>query len=107
MKRILLTVYFLVIVLSSYAQQKIGIKIYQNTDLFNAEYYSGSEYYGARNKSLTESDRVNFNRFSLALDINTKKNLTHEIEFFIPEIKKSSNKIQFPLNYEFKKDNRV
>jgi hypothetical protein len=79
MKRILLTVYFLLIVLSSYAQQKIGIKIYQNTDLFNTKYFSDDEYFGARNKSLTEPDRINFNRFSLALDINTKKNLTHEI----------------------------
>lgn len=54
---------------------------------------------------MTRSDEVNFNRISLAIDIGTKKGYTHEIEFLIPELSKSYKDIQYPMNYEFRKEN--
>jgi hypothetical protein len=40
----------------------------------------------------------------LAINIDVKKSFAHEIEFLVPELSKSIEDIQFPLNYEFRKD---
>jgi hypothetical protein len=97
MKSQILTACFLVIVISSFAQNKFGIKIYQNTDIFNTEYYW-------RNDRSTSVDNLNFKRISLALEMHTKKGYVHEIEFLLPEISKELDNIQYPLKYKFKKD---
>ncbi|HEY5751202.1 MAG TPA: hypothetical protein VIU12_34300 [Chryseolinea sp.] len=76
--------------------QNFGIKIYQNTDLFE------NQYTDSRAKTVTKVDNVNFSRFSLALDRETKKGYTHEIELLIPEVSKSLDNIQFPMNYKFR-----
>jgi len=83
-------------VISSFGQKNVGIKIYQNTDLFE------SQHYDSRSNTLTKVDHVNFGRFSLALDVETKKGYTHEIELFIPELSKSLDNIQFPAQYKFR-----
>ena len=76
--------------LCSYSQ-RVGIKIYQNTDFFETTYNQAS------------SGQLNFNRFSLAVDFHTKNSFLHEVEFFIPEITKSLDDLQYPMNYEFRK----
>ncbi len=98
MNTIRLTILLILTVTYCYSQKKFGIKIYQNTDMFNAEYNDW------RNKPLTRDDYVNFNRLSLAVNIISKNTFAHEIEFLIPEISKSTNNIQFPMKYEFEKD---
>ena len=99
MKTVLLAAISTLSVLCSFGQSTVGIKIYQNTDLFKIIYNE------SRNNLLTSSEQINFNRISLAVDIHTKKGFVHEIEFFIPEISKSLDDIQYPMNYEFRKDN--
>lgn len=98
MKQLSFTLYLLLILANSYGQNKYAIKIYQNTDKFTAEYYAWN--YG----SLEKYEYQKFNRLSLALDIETKNKFTHEIELLIPELSKSTYSIQFPMNYEFRKD---
>jgi hypothetical protein len=94
-------IYVLVILVicfhGSLSQVKIGIKAYQNTDIFNLTYYTDAGF----SQSLESvSNKVNFNRFSLALQIATKNKLAHEIEFMIPELSKSTDNPQFPFSYK-------
>lgn len=98
MKKIILVTYFILIAIFSFGQKKYGIKIYQNTDIFKTQYYE------SRGRTLTKLNVVNFSRPSLAIDIHTKNSFTHEIELLIPEVSKSVENIQYPLNYEFRKD---
>ena len=98
MKTTLLTTLSILSSICSFGQSAFGIKVYQNTDLFKTIYNE------SRNNLLTSSEQVNFSRISLAMDIHTKKGLLHEVEFFIPEISKSLEDIQYPMNYEFRKD---
>jgi hypothetical protein len=94
MKRIILTLFAILSVIYSLGQRKFGIKIYQNTDIFETQYYVG-------NDETIKFDIVNFDRFSFAFDIDSKNHFTHEIEILIPEVEKPLGKIQFPMNYEF------
>jgi hypothetical protein len=93
---ILLSCFFL-ISFFSHSQSSIGIKVYQNTDFFKAEYY------GAGNYQYKTDHHRSFNRFSVAINVVTKRNFLHEVELFVPELSKSLENIQFPLNYKFTK----
>jgi hypothetical protein len=95
-----LTALTILSMISSYGQRNFGIKIYQNTDIFETQYYDNDT------REVTKFDNVNFSRLSLAVDIDTKKGYTHEIEFLIPEISKPFDRIQFPMNYGFGKGTR-
>lgn len=97
MKHIILLVHFLFILICSYGQGKFGIKVYQNTDIFEVGYFESGV-----NES-EKSNHINFNRLSIGISVTTKNNFTHEIELLIPEISKSINSVQFPMNYEFRK----
>lgn len=93
------TLILLTFVLSScmvHAQSKVGIKLYQNTDLFTTE-----KYY--RREKISGENHFNFHRFSVALNIE-KKRWSHELEFFIPEIAKDIDRLQFPFAYQFRSD---
>src|SRR5687768_1763445 len=83
--------------INSFGQAKIGVKLYQNTDFFDATYYNSQSY------EFEKIIHINFHRFSVAIDIKSKNNLNHEIEAFIPEISRSINYVQFPLEYEFRR----
>ncbi|HZI26156.1 MAG TPA: hypothetical protein VFD46_13825 [Chryseolinea sp.] len=98
MRKIVLVALFISNVIYSFGQNAFGVKIYQNTDIFETQYYE------SRTMEMTKVKNVNFNRITFAVDIDTKKGYTHEIEFLIPEISKPLENIQFPLNYEFRKD---
>jgi hypothetical protein len=88
---------FAFIVLSTFAvaQNKTGLKIYHNTDIFNVEYKHLS--YAPRT---TSEQKINFNRFSIAVDIPSRR-FIHELEVFIPEISKSVERAQFPFDSQF------
>lgn len=94
----ILTVYFLLIAMCSYGQQKFAIKVYQNTDLFEATYNE------QRTDQLTKYNYLNFHRISVALAITSKNDLIHELEILMPEITKPTDDIQYPMNYAFRKD---
>ncbi len=98
MFRIILTVLFLFNAVHSFGQKSFGIKIYQNTDIFEIQF----------SESLTNEvekfDKVNFFRLSLALNIQSKKGYIHEIEFSVPDVSKSYDNLRYPMNYEFKKE---
>lgn len=98
MFRIIVTVFFFSTAVHSFGQKSFGIKIYQSTDIFKVQYFDNLT------NEVEEVDQVNFTRFSLALDLQSKKGYIHEIEFFVPEVSKSYNNLQYPMNYEFKKD---
>ena|SRR5688572_8908766 len=98
MTRIIITALFISNTICSFGQKNFGIKIYQNTDIFEIQYYESGT------NKVEKFDQVNFTRVSLAVDIDTKKGYTHEIEFLIPEVSKSYDNIQYPMNYEFKKE---
>lgn len=83
---------------SALAQHHAAIKIYQNTDHFSTVV---TEWW--KNQT-NEVDHVNFSRISVALTV--KRKVVHEIEFFIPEMSKSPDRLRFPMNYEFRKDPR-
>ncbi|MEP6734502.1 MAG: hypothetical protein ABJA70_03220 [Chryseolinea sp.] len=71
--------------------QKFGVRIYQNTDLFSSR---------ISNNGYNSPDlKLNFNRISLAFDINAQNNITHEIEIFIPENSKKLEDVKFPYGY--------
>lgn len=98
MKNIILTTSFIFVLTCSFGQKKLGIKVYQNTDIFETQYEE------VRSREISEFYTVNFNRISVAINIGTAKGYIHEIELLIPEISKSVENIQFPLRYEFRKD---
>ena len=98
-KLVLLTV-FIFPAFYSFSQKDVSVKIYQNSDIFETQQ---KELTG----QATKIENVNFNRFSLALAISTKKGYSHEIELFIPEISKSIEDLQFPIFYEFKKSTNL
>jgi hypothetical protein len=98
MTRIIITALFISNTICSFGQKGIGIKIYQNTDIFEIQYFE------SWTNDVEKFNKVNFSRVSLAVNIDTKKGYTHEIEFLIPEVSKSYDNIQYPMNYEFKKE---
>jgi hypothetical protein len=98
MKTALLTTLSILSSICSFGQSSFGVKVYQNTDLFKTIYNE------RRNNLVTSFEQINFSRISLAADIHTKNGFQHEVEFFIPEISKSLDDIQYPMNYEFRKD---
>ncbi|HYI76564.1 MAG TPA: hypothetical protein VEW65_03035 [Chryseolinea sp.] len=98
MRKVVLVALFISNAIYSLGQNDFGVKIYQNTDIFETQYYE------SRTRETTKVKNVNFNRITFAVDIDTKKGYTHEIEFLIPEISKPLENIQYPLNYEFRKD---
>jgi hypothetical protein len=97
MTRTIITALFICTTICSFGQKGIGIKIYQNTDIFEIQFLESVTH------NVEKFDKVNFSRVSLALDIDTKKGYTHEIEFLIPEVSKSYDNVQYPMNYEFEK----
>jgi hypothetical protein len=81
----------------SFGQGKFGVKIYQNTDMFSVKYYTDA---GFSSSSESLSNKTNFTRASIALQITSKNKLTHEIEFMNPELSKSTDNPLFPFNYK-------
>jgi hypothetical protein len=100
MKSILFFLFFIAVI-SGFGQNTISLKVYQNTDIFTAKYYSYPQ-----SQSINHN-YINFNRFTIAIHIPVKHKLFHELEVFIPEISKSTYNVQFPLSYEFKKNDAV
>jgi hypothetical protein len=87
---------FIVISTFSVAQNKTGLKIYHNTDIFNVEY---KHRYNTTPQTTSEQ-KINFNRFSIAVDIPSRR-FIHELEVFIPEISKSVERAQYPFDSQF------
>ena len=79
-----------------FAQGGIQVKVYQNTDFFSMHTYA---FQPDGSKTTDHSDEVRFNRFSLAIAFSAKKEINHELEFFIPEFDKPIDKGQFPMDY--------
>jgi hypothetical protein len=92
-----ITLLAFLITTSSYGQTRFGLKVYQNTDIFSARYYD------SQNDKTTKHNYVKFNRISVAFNLYSKRRLVHEIEVLLPEISKSTDRVNFPLDYEFKK----
>jgi hypothetical protein len=82
--------------LNAFAQNEISFKIYQNTDVFPVTY----RHHYLDVPSVTHEQKINFTRFSIAVDIPGKK-INHELELFIPEISKRVNKAQFPIDANY------
>lgn len=99
-RKLALTVSFILIAIFSSGQTGYGLKIYQNTDIFETRYHS-------RFNEVTKVENINFSRISLAIDLDTKRRYTHEIEILIPEFSKPLDNVKFPLNYEFRKDDTI
>ena len=85
-------------VICSSGQSNFGVKVYQNTDFFKTRYLL---FWGPN--VFSEVEHVNFSRISLALGIYSKKDLNHEIEFMIPEVSRSLENLQYPMNYEIRR----
>jgi hypothetical protein len=97
MKKPLALLLFIAISIYSPAQNTVGIKVYQNTDAFETQFYETGP------RTYTKVDNLHFSRISLALDFKTKKGLVHEFEILVPEFSKAPEKVMFPLNYEFRR----
>jgi hypothetical protein len=78
-----------------YGQGRWGIRVNQNTDLFNVTYegYLHS----------VEERQVRFGRFSAGLNY-TRNKVTHELELFVPEINASADRVRFPWPQELRRD---
>jgi hypothetical protein len=89
---------FLLVILSlsAAAQQRWGIKVYHNTDLFDKNYYNEDT------DEPRDTRDLHTDRFSIALQLQPTKTLSHEIEIFIPQINKLPEDVSFPINYEFR-----
>jgi hypothetical protein len=86
------------ITLPCIGQNSAGLKIYHNTDLFTVTYAD------SRNGTVTEQRELKYNRFSIALNLRKTNRISHELEFFMPQFSKPLERIQYPANYSFKKD---
>src|SRR5690349_7139949 len=96
MKKILLAVFIGAYSVCASAQKSVGVKLYQNTDVFESQ-FDDSRF--ARTRKV---DNVNVTRLSLALVVDKKKGYRQEIELFVPEISKRLDKAQFPMKYRFR-----
>jgi hypothetical protein len=92
-KVLLILITFLSI--SSFAQNILSFKIYQNTDIIHTRYTD------SQSGNVTTENNWNFNRISLAVNLLSKKGFSHEVELFIPEFSKPIKKFQFPIKYKF------
>lgn len=92
----LFTAFFILSAAAASGQKSFGVKIYQNTDIFDITYHEGGI-------NTTTVNKTNFNRISLALNLKTKSSLIHELELFIPEISRSLDNIQYPMDYDLRK----
>jgi hypothetical protein len=81
-------------------QTRIQLKLYQNTDFFNVSYQNSDT------QETRETDVTNFDRISLAVAFSGNRNLSHEIEFFVPERSRSIYDVKFPMDYEFRESYR-
>lgn len=94
MKYILLWANLVLVTSIAFAQSTIGLKVYHNTDIYKTVYKaSGGD-------PQTTDDHFNVNRFSLAVDVRTKKGIVHELELFVPEFAKTTDRLQYPMKYE-------
>jgi hypothetical protein len=84
-----------------FGQRSFGIKIYQNTDIFDSEVTDTDA------KTKTTVHNVNAGRFTIALNLVSKNKMIHEIELFIPEVSKSLDNMQYPMDYNFRKSYRI
>jgi hypothetical protein len=94
-KRALVIPFFFFAALFSSAQERKSLKIYQNTDIFRVSYRN------SWTGELRKSSIISFSRISLGLDLSSGEGYKHEIEVFIPEVKKPFDRAGFPMNYEF------
>jgi hypothetical protein len=85
----------LIISSTTFAQKKLALKVYQNSDFFSTAY---SDSYG---KDLGTSNNAHFTRLSLAVNLIGKK-FIHELELFVPEVDKSTDDVMFPMDYSFR-----
>ncbi|HZY79656.1 MAG TPA: hypothetical protein VFE50_09045 [Cyclobacteriaceae bacterium] len=82
--------------LQCFAQRSVGVKIYQNTDVFEKQYYD------SRFGVTTKVNSVNYSRVSVALSIDRKNGWVQEVEVLMPEISRPLEKAQYPMNYKFR-----
>jgi hypothetical protein len=94
MKYLLLLTNLMLITACSIAQSTIAIKVYHNTDIYKTRYKASGGVVQ------TSDDHFNMNRFSLAIDVKTRNGFIHELELFVPEFSKTTDKLQYPMNYE-------
>jgi hypothetical protein len=76
----------------THSQQKLGIRLCHNIDRFTVYYHSG----GAEQ---TKSERFNYIRPSLSLNITNRRAYTHALEMSIPEISRSDERMKLPATY--------
>ncbi|MGC3947382.1 MAG: hypothetical protein QM762_23180 [Chryseolinea sp.] len=88
-------------IVASFGQRSFGVKIYQNTDFFDAEITDTDT------RTQTTVHNVNANRFSVALNLFSKRRVIHELELFIPEVSKSLDNMQYPMVYDLKKGSSI
>jgi hypothetical protein len=97
----ILFILLFVTVTTTFGQSNLSLKVYQNTDVFTATYYPYPQ------SQPINHHYTNFTRFTIAIHIPVKHKLFHEFEVFVPEISKSTYKVQFPLSYGFRKNDDV
>ncbi len=91
-KKSLITI-LVCISMTSFGQRGLGFTFYQNTDIFRVQTIVLPSH------EVTRQTQVNFSRISLAVELMTKKNNVHEIEFFLPEVDKPFDRFDFPAQY--------
>lgn len=101
MQNIVLLLLITCITKTSFAQSGLSFKIYQNTDIFQTRL---TDY---RFGNVATENNINFSRISLAFDLITKKGFAHEVEILIPEFSKPIEKLQFPIQYTFRKEGKL
>ena len=79
--------------MTSYGQNGLGFTFYQNTDIFRVQTIVLPSH------EVTRQNQVNFGRISLAVELSTKKDYVHEIEFFLPEVDKPFDNLKFLAQY--------
>lgn len=82
----------------AFAQHEYRIKLYQHTSSLETVYQRPS----ANGPEAKSGDKhVTMGTFSLAFNmISLRGNFHHELEIFMPEIKRKAQNVQFPFNYD-------
>jgi hypothetical protein len=84
-------------VVDAYSQTSIQVKLYQNSDFFQATY---SSYLSSSPRPLVVQHQ-HFNRVTVAVNLTRKNNWMHELELFIPDVSRPVADAQFPTAYTF------
>src|SRR5436190_11605553 len=96
MRSVITVVIIFTISMTAAAQRGLRLKVVQNTDNIERTVSRSDLTYTVSNERIW-----NFSRISFALEFEGRKNWTHQLELFFPQVMRPTVIPGYPLNYSY------